>query len=231
MLNSHYDDDPAAYAAKRTGWLHQRRQRRAIEFLGTARPGERVLDLGSGTGEHTLAMAAAHPHLRVVGVEPLADYVAYARERAAGLGLGNVEFVQGYAEDVRAVLPDGPVDRVVSSDVLHHVADERAAAGSVAAAARPGCRWLAFEPNRWNPYIFLFQALTRGERNFRPGAFVRAAAPAGWRPAGRDYLFLIPSAIPEPRPWMKTLERRFESRAVLGGGVTLTLVLGDDHGH
>jgi 2-polyprenyl-3-methyl-5-hydroxy-6-metoxy-1,4-benzoquinol methylase len=224
MLNSHYDDDPARYSAKRSGWLNQRRQQRAIDFLSAARAGDKVLDLGAGTGDLTLAIAAARPDLTVTGVEPLESYVTFAKERAAEKGMSNVEFAQGFAEDLSAVLPTGSVNWVVSSDVLHHVADEQAAIDSVAAACAPHANWLAIEPNPWNPYIFLFQALTEGERNFRPRDFIRKATASRFRLAGTDRLFLIPSAVPDPKPWMKRLEEQLEGWTVLGGGVAVRLI-------
>lgn len=224
MLNSHYDDDPERYAAKRQGWLNARRRQRMVEFLGAAESGQRVLDLGAGTGELAMAVAEARPDLTVTGVEPLESYVAFAKERAAERGLGNVEFVQGFAEELDSVLPSGSVDWLVSSDVLHHVADEQAAVASISAACAPGARWLSIEPNRWNPYIAQFQAFTRGERNFRAGPFLKIASACGWRLDRRGYLFLIPSAIAEPKEWMKKLEEQFEGLPPLGGAVTLELV-------
>lgn len=224
MLNSHYDDDPARYSAKRSGWLHQRRQRRAVSFLAAAKSGDRVLDLGSGTGEVTLAIAAARPDLEVIGVEPQDSYVAFARQRATERGVTNAEFLRGLAEDLCSAVRAGSIDWVVSSDVLHHVADERAVVDSVAAVCAPGASWLAIEPNPWNPYIFAFQALTKGERNFRPRGFLRVATARGFRLAGKERLFLIPSAIPEPGAWLKRVEERFEGWTMLGGGVALRLV-------
>ncbi|WP_380567633.1 class I SAM-dependent methyltransferase [Saccharothrix mutabilis] len=224
MLNSHYDDDPARYSAKRSGWLNQRRQQRAIDFLRDAKAGDKVLDLGAGTGDLTLAIAAARPELTVVGVEPLESYVAFAKERAAERGLANVDFAQGFAEDLSSWLAAGSVDWIVSSDVLHHVTDEQAVVESVAAVCKPGANWLAIEPNAWNPYIFLFQAMTEGERNFRPKHFTRLATASRFRLAATDRLFLIPGAIPDPKPWMKQLEEKLENSKVLGGGIALRLV-------
>ncbi len=224
MLNSHYDDDPLRYSARRSGWLNQRRQRRAIDFLGAAQAGDTVLDLGSGTGDLTLSIAVARPDLMVMGVEPLDSYVVFARERAAEQGVANVEFARGFAEDLSAVLPAGSVDWVVSSDVLHHVSDEQATIDSVARACSPGASWLAIEPNPWNPYMFLFCALTDGERNFRPNRFTRLATATHFRLVGTERLFLIPSAISDPKPGLKWLEERFEGWRVLGGGVALRLI-------
>jgi ubiquinone/menaquinone biosynthesis C-methylase UbiE len=224
MLNSHYDDDPERYASRRQGWLNQRRMQRMVDFLAPAKAGQRVLDLGSGTGDLSMTVAAARPDLTVTGVEPLESYVAFAKERAAERGLGNVEFVQGFAEDLTSVVPTGSVDWLVSSDVLHHVADARATVAGISAVAAPGARWLAIEPNPLNLYILQFQARTPGERNFRPGPFLRLATAGGWRLDQKDYLFLIPSAVDEPKPWMKKLEEHLESVPVLGGAVSLELV-------
>jgi ubiquinone/menaquinone biosynthesis C-methylase UbiE len=56
-------------------------------------PRQRVLDVGCGIGDPTLQVAVlVGPHGRVVGVDVAEAMIATARERAAALGLGNVEF-------------------------------------------------------------------------------------------------------------------------------------------
>src|SRR3954468_15787595 len=63
----------------------------------------RVLELGCGAGGNLLAMAAATPGVRAVGIDLAREPVEAGRAAAAEIGLGNVELRQG---DVRE-LTDG----------------------------------------------------------------------------------------------------------------------------
>jgi demethylmenaquinone methyltransferase/2-methoxy-6-polyprenyl-1,4-benzoquinol methylase len=72
----------------------------------------RILDQGCGTGILTLEIARIFPRCRVTGVELRDEYLDLARERARLLGLGNVQFIQGRAEDV---LLDEGCDCITSS--------------------------------------------------------------------------------------------------------------------
>ncbi len=61
-----------------------------------AETGERVLDVGSGTGAAALALAARIEGVRVTGLEAQADFAALARESARKSGLeGQVDFLRG----------------------------------------------------------------------------------------------------------------------------------------
>lgn len=60
----------------------------------------RVVDQGCGTGIVTIAIASRHPLCRVTGVELREEYLLYAKAKARLLGLTNVDFVLGRAEDV-----------------------------------------------------------------------------------------------------------------------------------
>src|SRR5688500_11967438 len=73
------------------------------------RQGERVLDLGCGTGN--AALAAARLGADVVGVDPAARLLDVARARAAAEGL-SARFEAGSADAIP--LPDAAVDVVVS---------------------------------------------------------------------------------------------------------------------
>src|SRR5215831_9859381 len=55
----------------------------------------RFLEIGCGTGVNLLAMAAALPHARFVGVDLSPGQIGFARELAAQLGLDNVELHAG----------------------------------------------------------------------------------------------------------------------------------------
>jgi SAM-dependent methyltransferase len=61
----------------------------------------RVLELGCGAGGNLLAMAAATPALRAVGVDLAAEPIAEAQAAAAAVGLDGVEFRQGDVNDLR----------------------------------------------------------------------------------------------------------------------------------
>ena len=82
------------------------------------RPGQDVLDLGSGGGiDCLLAARAVGPAGGVVGVDFLPEMVARATSAAAAAGLANVRFVQGEIEALP--LPDASVDVVISNGVIN----------------------------------------------------------------------------------------------------------------
>lgn len=135
-LNAGYDDDPSGYDRLRSGWMQRRRVDRFADVLSSARAGDTVLELGSGTGAILEALAERRPDLHLVGVEPIGKYVKFAAQRLSGVGAG-ATIREGTAEEVDQLgLP--PVDWVISSDVLHHVTDESAAAEAVARACSTG---------------------------------------------------------------------------------------------
>ncbi len=90
------------------------------------RPGETVLDLGSGTGKIAfIAAQVVGPAGKVIGVDMTDEMLAVAR-RAAPLvaekiGYANVEFRQARIQDLRGVVADGSIDTVVSNCVLNLV--------------------------------------------------------------------------------------------------------------
>jgi ubiquinone/menaquinone biosynthesis C-methylase UbiE len=99
-------------------------------------PGMRVLDLGSGSGDHAFAVAGlVGPDGSVAGVERSADAVALARARAEQLGLGNVTFTAG---DIHDPAGGGPFDAVTGRLVLMYVPDPAAVLRAQAGVLRPG---------------------------------------------------------------------------------------------
>jgi SAM-dependent methyltransferase len=97
-------------------------------------PGRRPLsglDLGSGTGRFTPALAAAFGP--AVGVEPSARMRQIAQTQAAH---PDVTYLSGSAEAIP--LPDSSIDYAVLFLVWHHVADQARAARELARVIRPG---------------------------------------------------------------------------------------------
>jgi SAM-dependent methyltransferase len=87
------------------------------KFAGVS-SGDTVLDVGSGTGALTAAVAAAGPSSRIVGIDPSAPYVAFAKARHSG---NLVRFEVGDAQQL--LFLDGRFDRTLSLLVLNFVRD------------------------------------------------------------------------------------------------------------
>ena len=108
--------------------------------LADLRPGERVLDLGSGSGTDSFAVAAlVGPSGRVVGVDFTAEQLAKARRLAADAGLAHVEFREGRIESLPGI-DDDSVDCVISNGVINLAPDKDRVFAEVARVLRPGGR-------------------------------------------------------------------------------------------
>jgi len=100
-------------------------------------PGQIVLDLGSGAGADVLISARrVAPHGRAIGLDMTPEMLDLARRNAADAGVTNVEFLQGYLEDIP--LPDGSVDVVISNCVINLAADKPTVLREAARVLRPG---------------------------------------------------------------------------------------------
>jgi ubiquinone/menaquinone biosynthesis C-methylase UbiE len=103
-----------------------------IEFA-QIRDGERVLEVGSGTGSLSLTIAASLPRCRVVGIDRSAQYVSYARSQIAG---SNVRFESGDARELP--FPAAEFDASTSLLVLNFIPDVRKAMAEMRRVTRPG---------------------------------------------------------------------------------------------
>ena len=102
--------------------------------------GETVLDLGSGAGADVLISARrVGAGGKAIGLDMTDEMLALARANAAAAGVENVEFLQGYFEDIP--LPDGSVDVVISNCVINLAADKRVVLAEAARVLRPGGRF------------------------------------------------------------------------------------------
>ena len=107
--------------------------------LGEIRPGERVVDCGSGAGADALIAARlVGPTGRVIGVDMTPEMIAKARANAAEAGLTNVEFRDGMLEALP--VETGWADVVISNGVLNLVPDKPAALAEMNRVLRPGGR-------------------------------------------------------------------------------------------
>jgi arsenite methyltransferase len=102
-------------------------------------PGETVLDLGSGAGADVLISARrVAPHGRAIGLDMTTEMLDLARANAAEAGVTNVEFIEGYLENIP--LPDGSVDVVISNCVINLAADKQVVLEEAARVLRAGGR-------------------------------------------------------------------------------------------
>ncbi len=103
------------------------------------RPGDTVLDLGSGGGIDVLLSARrVAPGGIAYGLDASADMVELARDNAAAAGAGNARFLHGHMEDVP--LPDGHVDVVISNCVINLSPDRPRVLAEAFRVLRPGGR-------------------------------------------------------------------------------------------
>jgi SAM-dependent methyltransferase len=108
--------------------------------LAAVSPGHRVLDVATGNGEPAvtaarIAGAAGH----VIGVDQSPGMLAIARERAAALGLTNLEFVESDAESL--ALPPASFDAIVCRWGLMFMPDLDAACRILHRLLKPGGRF------------------------------------------------------------------------------------------
>src|ERR1039457_4211189 len=82
------------------------------------KPGETVLDLGSGGGIDVLLSARrVGPAGKAYGLDMTDEMLALARENQRKAGVGNVEFLKGEIENIP--LPDNSVDVIISNCVIN----------------------------------------------------------------------------------------------------------------
>jgi len=103
------------------------------------KPGETVLDLGSGAGiDAFLAAREVGPQGRVIGVDMTASMIARARENAAKGGYANVEFRLGEIENLPVA--DSSVDVIISNCVINLSPDKPRVFAEARRALKPGGR-------------------------------------------------------------------------------------------
>ena len=138
-------------------------RRRMLE-AADLRPGQRLLDVGAGTGSFAVRVAHAHPDVRVTGVDGDPKALALARRKAQQAGVA-IRFDQALGSALP--YPDGSFERAVSSLVFHHLTpgDKRATLLEIRRVLVPGGRFLLvdFGPpsGAWNRLTARF---TGGER-------------------------------------------------------------------
>jgi len=103
------------------------------------RPGDTVLDIGSGSGTDALiAVMLTGPHGLVYGLDMTRAMREKLQRIVAARKIGQVRVIEGNAEQIP--LPDASIDVVTSNGVLNLVPDKPAAFGEIARVLKPGGR-------------------------------------------------------------------------------------------
>jgi ubiquinone/menaquinone biosynthesis C-methylase UbiE len=111
-----------------------------IDFVGV-KDGERLLDIGCGTGSLAFTAAALMRRSEIVGIDRSASFIEYARSRASD---ARVRFDTGDA--LSLPYPDDSFDKCLSMLVIQFILDVRRAVAEMARVTRQGgavaaCVW------------------------------------------------------------------------------------------
>jgi ubiquinone/menaquinone biosynthesis C-methylase UbiE len=110
--------------------------------------GARVADLGCGSGVFTELLR--RQGYESVGLDISPKLVALGRGKYPGL-----ELIEGDAENLP--FASESLDGVLLSGLLHHFPDPRRLAAEVNRVLKRGGRFVAFDPNRMNPFMWLYR--------------------------------------------------------------------------
>jgi ubiquinone/menaquinone biosynthesis C-methylase UbiE len=116
--------------------------------LAGLKPGARVADLGCGSGVFTELL---HRHgFDAVGLDISPKLIALGKAKYP-----KVEFIEGDVEHLP--FPSASLDGVLLSGLVHHLPDPALCAAEVFRVIKPRGSFVAFDPNRMNPFMYLYR--------------------------------------------------------------------------
>ena len=116
--------------------------------LAEFKAGASIADLGCGSGVFTDLLH--RQGYEAVGLDLSPKLIGLARQKYPG-----VEFIEGDVEHLP--FPDDSLDGVLLSGLVHHLPDPDRCAGEVFRVLKSGGSFVAFDPNRMNPFMYLYR--------------------------------------------------------------------------
>lgn len=160
----------------------------AVVRLSGLPKGARVVDLGCGSGVFTDVLQRRGYRCAGVDLSPKLIEIARGKYKDIEFSVGDIE---------RLSFPGGSFDGVLLSGVLHHLPDPSRCAAEVFRILRPGGKFVAFDPNRRNPFMYLYRdrsspvyssvGVTENERPVLAEEIAATFRKAGFR-AGSEFL-------------------------------------------
>ncbi len=181
--------------------------------LSALAPGARVVDLGCGSGIFTNLLHQRG--YRCTGVDLSPKLIAIAKDKFSG-----IEFIEADIESLP--FEDASFDGVLLSGVLHHLPNQSLCAAEVLRILRPGGKFVAFDPNRMNPFMYLYRdrssplyssvGVTENERPVIARNIAATFRAAGFRTgtefhSGMEYRYIASGAVRFLLPLYNMIDR------------------------
>jgi ubiquinone/menaquinone biosynthesis C-methylase UbiE len=185
----------------------------AVVRLGRFKPGTRIADIGCGSGAFTMLLHERG--FQPVGLDISPKLIALAREKFPA-----IEFIEGDAENLP--FASESLDAVLLSGLVHHFPDPRRLAQETYRVLGRGGRFVAFDPNRMNPLMWLYRdpsspfysqvGVTENERPILSGQVAAVFRDAGFAVrseflAGLPYRFVQSAATRMALPIYNAIDR------------------------
>lgn len=220
-----WDGDEGEIWAEHANFFEGSVREHQAALMAAARiaPGERVLDVGCGTGGSTVMAGEAADPGGALGIDLSGAMLASARAAAAAAGRSNVTFVQGDAQ----IWPFDPAsfDVAISRTGAMFFADQVAAFSNIGRALRPGGRlalvsWREPQANEW--ITTFVDAMTVG--NGLPPPPPEAPSPFAHADPARVERILTDAGFDEVRCVPRDLPMAFGTTVEEGFGVMSRLL-------
>ena len=168
--------------------------------LARLKPAISVADIGCGSG--VFSQLLRESNVNAIGLDLSHPLLVLGRRKYPG-----ASFVAGDAESLP--FPTGKLDGVLLSGIIHHLPEPSQCAREVFRVLKPGGAFIAFDPNRRNPFMYLYRdrsspfynstGVTANERPVVSEQVRDVFTDAGFQVAPSDYISMSYKYIADSR--------------------------------